>query len=131
MTMSDLDRVIEEIKALTPDEQRQLREVLDDSVTEEQSLRRGALEQKLEELQRKRKELVEELEHLEAERERGLQESKGFASLLEEEFEQRLLAKGIISEIPPRIIDPLFEQNRKPVEIEGKPVSEIIIEERR
>lgn len=89
MTTSNLDQVIEEVKALTPDEQRKLRELLDSLL------------------------------------------APPAPSMTEEEFEQHLLAKGIISEIPPRIIDPIFEQNRKPIEIEGKPVSEIIIEERR
>ena len=89
MTTSNLDQVIEEVKALTPDEQRKLRELLDDLL------------------------------------------APPAPQMTEEEFERHLLAKGIISEIPPRIIDPVFEQNRRPIEIEGKPVSEIIIEERR
>jgi len=49
--------------------------------------------------------------------------------MTEEEFEQHLLKKGVISRIPPRIRD--ASANREPVEVEGKPVSEIIIEERR
>ena len=89
MSVSNLDRVIEEVKALTPDEQRKLHEWLDRQL------------------------------------------AQPAPQMTEEEFERHLLAKGIISEIPLRIIDPVFEQNRKPVEIEGKPVSEIIIEERR
>jgi hypothetical protein len=89
MTTSNLDQVIEAVKALTPAEQRKLREWLD-----------GLL-------------------------------APPAPQMTEEEFEQHLLAKGIISEIPPRIIDRVFEQNRKPIEIEGKPISEIIIEERR
>ena len=88
MTTSNLDQVIEKVKALTPDEQRKLRELLDAMLV------------------------------------------PSAPRMIEDEFEQHLLAKGIISEIPPRIIDPVFEQNRKPIEIEGKPVSEIIIEER-
>jgi len=86
MTTANLARVLEEVKALTPDEQRQVRELLDSLLA---------------------------------------------PPMTEEVFEQYLLAKGVISEIPPRILDPVFEQNRQPVEIEGKPVSEIIIEERR
>src|SRR5436853_7426994 len=89
MTTSNLDQVIEEVKALSPDDQRKLREWLDRLL------------------------------------------APPTPQMTEEEFEQHLLAKGVISEIPPRIIDPIFEQNRKPIEIEGKPVSEIIIEERR
>ena len=88
MTTSNLDQVIEEVKALTPDEQRKLRALL------------GGL-------------------------------LAPAPRMSEDEFEQHLLAKGIIGEIPPRIIDPTFERNREPVEIQGKPVSEIIIEERR
>ncbi len=89
MTTANLDRVFEEVKALTPGEQKQLREMLD-------SLLASAAPQ-----------------------------------ITEEEFEQRLLEKGIISRIPPRIRDADFYANRKPIEVEGKPVSEIIIEERR
>jgi len=85
MTTANLARVLEDVKALTPDEQRQVRERLDDLLAPQ---------------------------------------------MTEAEFEQHLLAKGVISEIPPRIIDPVFEQNRRPVKFEGKPVSEIIIEER-
>lgn len=119
MTRSNLDRMMEEMKALKPDELRRLREALDDSLTS------GQLRDRLKELERKREEIVEEREHLGAERKRYED------SLREEKFERQLLSKGIISEIPPRIIDPLLELNRRPVEIEGTPVSEIIIEERR
>src|SRR5258706_15574296 len=58
MTTSNLDQVIEEVKALTPDEQYKLRAWLDSLLT-------PALQ------------------------------------MTEEEFERHLLAKGIISEIPP------------------------------
>lgn len=89
MTTATLDRVIEEVKGLTPEEQQQLRKVLDSLLT------------------------------------------TSSPQVTEEEFEQRLLEKGIISRIPPRIRDASFYAHRKPVEVEGKPVSEIIIEERR
>lgn len=48
----------------------------------------------------------------------------------EEEFLQILLADGIISEIPPRVFDE-EEENFEPIEIEGEPLSETIIRERR
>jgi hypothetical protein len=88
MATANLDQVIEEVKALTPDEQRKLRELLDRLLAPA-------------------------------------------PQMTEEEFERHLLAKGIISEIPPRTVDHIFEQNRKPIEVKGKPVSETIIEERR
>ena len=47
----------------------------------------------------------------------------------EEEFLQYLLAKGVISEIPEGITDE--EDNFEPIEIEGEPLSETIIRERR
>jgi hypothetical protein len=56
---------------------------------------------------------------------------KSAPTMTEEEFEQHLLRKGIISRIPPRIRDASFYANRKLIEVEGKPVSEIIVEERR
>ncbi len=47
----------------------------------------------------------------------------------EEEFERMLLAKGVISQIPPRWNDD-EEDSFEPVEISGKPLSETIIEDR-
>ncbi len=88
MTTSNLDRIREEVKALTPEEQRSLRDMVDELV-------------------------------------------KSAPVMTKEEFEQHLLKKGVISRIPPRIRDANFEANRKLIEVEGKPVSEIIIEERR
>jgi hypothetical protein len=89
MTTSNLDRLIEEVKTLTPDEQRSLRDLVDELLV------------------------------------------KSAPTMTEEEFEQHLLKKGVISRIPPRIRDASFYANRKLIEVEGKPVSEIIIEERR
>jgi len=80
MATSTFERLAEEIKTLTPDEQRQLRDLLERA-------------------------LIEELD-------------------------RRLLAQGVISRIPPPITDLTPYQNRKPIEIEGKPLSETIIEER-
>lgn len=53
------------------------------------------------------------------------------AQMSEEEFEQHLLAQGIISSIPTRDTDPAEYRNRKLIEVEGQPVSETLIEERR
>ena len=89
MTTSNLDRIREEVKALTPEEQRRLRDMVDELLV------------------------------------------KNAPKMTEEEFEQHLLKKGVISRIPPRIRDANFEANRKLIKVEGKPVSEIIIEERR
>jgi len=47
----------------------------------------------------------------------------------EEEFLQKLLATGFISEIPEGMTDE--EDDFEPVEFEGEPVSETIIRERR
>jgi len=89
MTTSTLDRLFEEVKTLTADEQRSLRDMVDELLV------------------------------------------KGAPTMTEEEFEQHLLKKGVISRIPPRIRDASVYAKREPVEVEGKPVSEIIIEERR
>ncbi len=48
----------------------------------------------------------------------------------EDEVERRLLAKGIISSIPSRLPDE-EEEDYEPIEVEGQPLSETIIEERR
>lgn len=50
----------------------------------------------------------------------------------EDELERKLFEAGLLSEIKPPITDFTPYQNRKPIEIiEGKPVSETLIEERR
>lgn len=53
--------------------------------------------------------------------------------MTEDEFEQHLLATGVITEIPPPPTEADIEafRNYKPITVEGKPVSETIIEERR
>jgi hypothetical protein len=86
---TNLERVLNEVKALSPDDLRKLRDELD-----------------------------------------AMLEPTG-SRMTEEEFEQHLLAQGIISSIPSRDIDPVGYQNRKPVEVKGRPVSETLIEERR
>ena len=48
---------------------------------------------------------------------------------LERKFLESLLAKGLISEIPPRWDDD--DDDFEPIEIEGEPLSEMIIRERR
>jgi len=57
MTTSNLDRLVEQVKALTPDEQRSLRDIVDELL------------------------------------------AKRSPQMTEEEFEQRLLEKGVISRI--------------------------------
>ncbi len=47
----------------------------------------------------------------------------------EDEIEQMLLAKGLISEIPPRLKDN-EEETFQPLKISGKPLSETVLEER-
>jgi hypothetical protein len=47
-------------------------------------------------------------------------------SMTEEEFHQRLLEKGIISRIPEPITDFTPYANRKPVQVDGPPLSETI-----
>lgn len=89
MNTSNLCRLIEEVKTLTLDEQRSLRDFVD-----------------------------------------GLLASSA-PQVTEDEFEQRLLDKGIISRIPAPITDLTPYRNRKLIEVKGKPLSETIIEERR
>lgn len=89
MSTANLDRVFEDVKTLTKDEQQSLRDMVDELLV------------------------------------------KGAPTMTKEEFQQHLLRKGVISRIPPRVRDANFDASRKLVEVEGKPVSEIIIEERR
>jgi hypothetical protein len=47
----------------------------------------------------------------------------------EDEIERMLLAKGLISEIPPRSKDK-EEETFQPLKVSGKPLSETVLEER-
>ena len=51
--------------------------------------------------------------------------------ITEEEFAQHLYKKGIIGKPPPPITDFTRYDNYKPVKVEGEPVSDTIIKERR
>ena len=52
-----------------------------------------------------------------------------YSTQSEDEIEQILLAKGLISEIPKRLKDK-EEESYEPIEVKGKPLSETILEER-
>jgi hypothetical protein len=52
------------------------------------------------------------------------------SQLTEDEFEQELYEAGLLSEIKPPVRDFTAYQNRQLIEPKGKPLSEIIIEER-
>ena len=49
----------------------------------------------------------------------------------EDELERRLLKANLLSEVPPSSVDLTPYQNRKPGKTTGKPLSKVIIEERR
>jgi hypothetical protein len=83
------DKVVEEVKALSSVEQRQLRAMLD-------TILAGAA-----------------------------------APITEDEFVHKLVEFGILSEVKPPITDFTPYQNRQPVKTTGKPLSEVILEERR
>lgn len=86
-----LDKIIEEVRALPPDEQRQLIEQLNTIIP-------------------------------------------ATADDLEEAFERELAAEGFIGEVEPlTATDEEIRQYRayKPITVEGQPLSEMIIEERR
>jgi len=60
---------------------------------------------------------------------RNLQKRNSSSAPDEDEIERILLAKGLISEIPPRSNDK-EEDSYQPIKISGKPLSENILEER-
>ena len=92
MSSANLERLIEEVKALPPDDLLKVKTLID-------SL----------------------LQAPSAESERSP----------EEQLDQLLLQAGVISEIPPPITDFTPYENRRPIAVKGKPISETIIEERR
>lgn len=60
-----------------------------------------------------------------------LEKAEATPKMTEEEFAQHLYEKGIIGKPPPPIDDFSRYENYERVNVEGKPVSETIIEERR
>jgi hypothetical protein len=85
-----LDKVIEEVKTLTPDELQQVRTAVDSLLAETPP-----------------------------------------PHMTEDEFEQYLAAKGVISLPQVSEDDDADNEDWEPVEVTGKPLSEMIIEERR
>jgi hypothetical protein len=57
-----------------------------------------------------------------------MQLRKVLETILEDELNRRLLAEGVISSIPVR--DPARFRDWKPITIQGKPLSETVIEDR-
>lgn len=89
MAQMQFEKVVEEVKALSPAEQRKLRTLLDTFLV------------------------------------------PTAAPMTESEFAHRLVALGVLSEVKPPTTDFAPYQNRQPVETTGKPLSEVILEERR
>lgn len=90
MSVGLLEKVIEEVKLLAPEEQVKVREVIDSLLPLKNNLP------------------------------------------TREEYEQHLLAKGIINRVPPRTGKrPKQLKDFKPIKVEGEPISEMIIRERR
>lgn len=49
----------------------------------------------------------------------------------EERFKKRLLELGLLTEIKPPLSAEAIPRDRQPIPVEGNPISELIIEERR
>jgi hypothetical protein len=81
-------------------------------------------------------ELVEEIESLSLDEQQRLKKLldawliRDYPQLTEDEFEQELYEAGLLSEIKPPITDFIPHQNHQLIELKGKPLSEVIIEER-
>jgi len=88
MAHGQFEKVLEDVKALSPEEQRQLRAWLDRVC------------------------------------------DPAPAPMTEEEFAHQLRAAGLLSEVKPPITDFTPYLHRQPIETTGKPLSEVIIEER-
>ena len=89
MPQGAFEKVVEDVKALTPAEQHQLRTWLNTLSTPEPP------------------------------------------PMTEEAFAQELCAMGLLSTVTPPITDFTPYDHREPIETTGKPLSEVIIEERR
>jgi len=89
---TDIEKLLQEIRSLPPEQQQQVREALDEQTSPTVPMDEASAE---------------------------------------EEFKRRLVKAGLLREIKPPIKDLSPYRDRKPFEIEGKPLSETIIEERR
>jgi hypothetical protein len=97
---ANVERVLNEIKALTPEERQQVRAALDRILLSASAV--------------------------------DMQPFESRSPMTEEEFEQMLVEKGVLGEISPPLTDSAAYGNRRAIEIlDGKPVSETLIEERR
>ncbi|GEM_PF-600086 len=108
MSTATLETVLEQVKELTPDEQQKVRELLDSLGAEP-----------------KPQMTLEEVEHQMVED--GL--LRRIPLVTEEEFLKILLARGVIHHLPSRQKN--SSEDRRLIEVKGKPLSETIIEERR
>jgi len=83
------------------------------------------------------KDLLEEVRQLTPEEQQQLRQELDRSPGLpphpsrEEELDNLLVERGLLSSIPPSIAGPKSGRERKLVQIEGKPLSETIIEDRR
>jgi len=53
------------------------------------------------------------------------------AKILEEEFKRLLLERGLLTEITPPLSPDKYPKDRKPIPLDGRPGSKLILEERR
>ncbi len=74
---------------------------------------------------------IEELAKVKKLVESLLKKKKAKPQMTEEEFEQHLYEKGIISEVKPPITEFSRYDDYKPITVTGEPISETIIRERR
>jgi hypothetical protein len=51
--------------------------------------------------------------------------------MTEEEVDQEMLREGILDQVPPPIKDVAHYENYKPIDVQGEPLSETIMKERR
>ena len=89
---TDIEKLLEEIRSLPPEERHRLQEALEDVPAA-----RAAMDK----------------------------------TSAEEEFKRRLLRAGLLKQIKPRVTDLAAYRQRRPFVIEGMPLSQPILEERR
>ena len=111
MTHSDFNQLLTSIKALSPEQVRQLRQQLD---------RQSA--------QPKKPRPQPSAETSKQTRAAAVPKKK---PLTRDEFNQRLMAAGLITRLPDPSLDIDDDPDDQPVPIKGEPLSETIIRERR
>lgn len=124
MTHSEFTHILNSLNGLSPEQMQQLRSELENKMAAAKQPTAIADQGPLGAMHDAADELDEAVEH-------ALKRRHPEGESPDQELQQRLLNAGIVSEIKPPITDLGPYRNRRAVPIQGEPLSETVIRERR